>query len=92
MTSLKVAQRYALGRFQKTIELPAYPRGCHVITRKVYEVRQGQMQLPCLELALLCHYCRPRAVAPPIYQLCRCLQALPELSQYEMGLANIFSG
>jgi len=38
---------------QRTIDLPAYKRGCHVITKKVYE-------------------------------------ALPELSQFEVGLANIF--
>jgi secondary thiamine-phosphate synthase enzyme len=40
-------------RLQKAVELPPYPRGCHVITRKL-------------------------------------LQHLPELAEFEVGLANIF--
>jgi hypothetical protein len=41
-------------RLQKTISLPAYPRGCHVVTREL-------------------------------------LRELPELQQFEVGLANFFS-
>jgi hypothetical protein len=41
-------------RFQRIIELPGYPRGCHIITRKIQE-------------------------------------AMPELGQMEVGMANLFS-
>ncbi len=60
MVGLKCPQRahcqhtHTCRRFQLVLELPAYPRGCHIITRKISE-------------------------------------AMPELGQMEVGMANLFS-
>ena len=68
---------------QKTIALPPYPRGSHVVTQKIYEV--GQEMSGSLE-ALSMHGAQIRYPLP-----CAFMQALPELSDIEMGMANIFS-
>jgi hypothetical protein len=34
----ETCRRTSARRFQKTVTLPVYPRGCHVITRKVHEI------------------------------------------------------